>query len=199
MFSELSELIFPSRCMSCGVLGPTICTPCRTRWNPHIYRKSIDGLRVYAAVPYSQTAQKIILGAKESGYRECDLLLIHALKKSLTSFLREVGDGVLVPIPSRAHAIRKRGRDFIFSLTQELEHPCENVLRLIRPVRDQSRLSYQLRYENLECAFQADTIESGDVILIDDIVTSGATLLEARRAFQRRGIRVKGAITAAMA
>ena len=53
--------------------------------------------------------------------------------------------------------------------------------------------------KNLDSAFRVSAIPSGDVILIDDIVTSGATLLEAKRAFQRRGITVKGAITAAMA
>jgi len=199
MKEELNQLLFPSRCMSCSALGPSICSRCRSNWNPHIYRRTYDNLRVYSSIRYSPTAQKIILGAKESGLRECDHLIIDALRKSLTYFLRERGAGLLVPIPSRSDAKRKRGRDFISELTLQLELPTEPALTLSKKVRDHSRLSHEDRGKNIAGAMRAHTHAASEVILVDDVVTSGSTLLEAKRAFQRRGIPVKGAITAVMA
>ena len=199
LYEELSELLFPSRCLSCGAVGTSICSLCRSKWNPHIYRRNIQGFWVYSSIPYSPTAQKIILGAKEAGYKAADNLVIEAMMKSLYFFTKERGDGVLVPIPSRKNARRVRGRDFIGHLALQLNYASENALVIHKSVRDQSRLTHDQRMKNLDSAFRVSEIPSGDVILIDDIVTSGATLLEAKRAFQRRGITVKGAITAAMA
>ena len=199
LIEALSQLIFPSRCMSCNVLGPSICADCRRNCNPHIYRQNLDGLSIYSSIRYSPTAQKIILGAKESGIRACDDLVISALKNSLKYFVHERGGGVLVPIPSRPSAKRKRARDFIESLTEQLELPSSNALCIRSFTRDQSRLTHEQRASNLAGAVVTCSTVSGEVILIDDVVTSGSTLLEAKKALMRRGIVVKGAITAVMA
>ena len=196
---ELSQLIFPSRCLSCNALGPSICSQCRSTWNPHIYRQALDGLTVYSSIRYSPTAQKIILGAKESGLKVCDDLVVGSLKTSLHYFLREKGDGFLVPIPSRTSVRRKRARDFIFEIAMQLDYPVLQLLQVARYVRDQSQLTYEQRAKNLSGAFHVNTMTHGEVILIDDVVTSGSTLLEAKKALMRRGIIVKGAITAVMA
>ena len=190
--------------MSCSSLGPTICSRCRSAWNPHIFRHSIDGLTIYSSIRYSPTAQKIILGAKESGFKACDDLMIEALKSSLQFFIRDFGDGVLVPIPSRNSARRKRARDFMCELTKQLNHPYSQILEIEKFARDQSRLNHQQRIANLAGVFIAgiDTaidVTRGEVILIDDVVTTGSTLLEAKRALIRRGMVVKGAVTAVMA
>ena len=197
--AELTELIFPSRCIGCRALGLSLCSRCRRYWNPHIYRRTISGLTIYSAIEYSPIAQKVVLGAKESGYRICDDLIVEALKHSLKYFSREIGNATLVPIPSKQSAQRKRGRDFIAAMTSRVETANQSALRVSKRVRDQSQLSVDQRARNVQGAFEVISVPIGDVILIDDIVTSGATLLEARRAFARRGVRVKGAITAVMA
>jgi predicted amidophosphoribosyltransferase len=74
-----------------------------------------------------------------------------------------------------------------------------------RKIKDQSGLSAHERSENI---YQALAINRNkmpalgvgtDVILVDDLLTTGATLLEARRALEVRGIRVIAAITACLA
>lgn len=159
----------------------------------------MDGLIIYSSIRYSPTAQKIILGAKETGLKACDDLVLTALQTSLQYFVRELGDGVLVPIPSRPTARRKRARDFISDLVSRMEYPSKQLLEIQRYVRDQSRLTHNQRVANLAGVFSSQIFLSGEVILIDDVVTSGSTLLEAKRALMRRGIVVKGAVTAVMA
>lgn len=200
MFShELAELIFPTRCIACGVLGISICSDCRSGWNPHIYRRVVGSFYSYSSIPYSTIAQKVILASKENSLKEADRLVVEALEKSLFYFYRERGRAPLVPIPARKGSLRRRGRDYILELTKLMNVESIQLLSVTRSVRDQSALPHHKRGENVHHAFKAIHCDVGEVILIDDIVTSGATLLEAQRALQRRGVAVKGAITACMA
>ena len=196
---ELAELIFPSRCIACGLLGPSICAQCRSGWNPHIYRQTVGDIPTYSSVTYSPIAQKVILASKENSLKEADRLVVEALMKSLSYLKRERGLALLVPIPARTSSRRRRGRDYILDLVKQLDVDSVELLSVVKHVRDQSTLNHDRRATNLDHAFEARRCEVGEVILIDDIVTTGATLLEAQRALQRRGIAVKGAITACMA
>jgi predicted amidophosphoribosyltransferase len=208
--SALSELIFPSRCLGCRQLGIGICSTCRSSWHPHVYRTSItaDGFTfpVYSAVAYSPVAQKVLLGAKESSLHDADQLILQALTHSLTYFYSEVGIADLVPIPSRKMNTRKRGRDFILEQTYEVSRdPLVQVRAILshsRKVKDQSTLNSRTRELNLSqsmrCANREDSANI-PVIIVDDLVTSGATLREAGRALQIAGYHVIGAVTACVA
>ena len=210
LLRNLNELIFPSRCISCGELGLSLCSLCRKGWSPHIYitnigRDSITELKVFSSVIYSSIAQKIILGAKESHLKQCDQLISGALTHSLGKFLSHSSAEYLVPIPSRKSAVRLRGRQFIAEIGEEGSQrygiPLANPLRHRRKVRDQSGLHLEDRWNNLEGAFVVEKEHGlrGRVLLIDDLVTTGATLCEAARALRYAGIEVVGAVTAALA
>ena len=206
----LSELIFPARCLGCRRLGTGICSQCRASWHPHIYRTSIPvngfSFPVYSAVAYSVVAQKVLLGAKESGLHDANRLLNQALSHSLSHFYSEVGIADLVPVPSRKANTRKRGRDFMLEQTIELSRtPTVQVRALLshsRKVRDQTTLNSQSREKNLSHSMRCANLEDSSnipVILIDDLVTSGATLREAGRALHGAGYMVIGAVTACIA
>ena len=183
---------------------------CRVSWHPHIYRTSIatDGFSfpVYSSVAYSLVAQKVLLGAKESALQDADRLILQALSHSLTYFYSEIGISDLVPIPSRQTNTRKRGRDFILEQTKALSQNPQVQVRAIlshsRKVKDQTTLNSQSRELNLsksmKCANREDS-SNIPVILIDDLVTSGATLREAGRALHGAGYTVIGAVTACVA
>ncbi|MEI7476076.1 MAG: phosphoribosyltransferase family protein [Actinomycetes bacterium] len=205
---SLGEILFPTRCFGCRALGPDICSTCRVLWNPHLYRSTLDSMHVYSAVLYSPVAKRIILSAKENGIKAADDLIIHALKHSLHLLLRDFEIGILVPAPSRKSSNRKRGRDFLSVITHSIarSESLESMDLLIhtRKVRDQSGLTAHERSENI---YQALAINRNklprlgvdtDVILVDDLLTTGATLLEARRALKVRGVRVIAAITACL-
>lgn len=183
---------------------------CRASWHPHIYRTSItaDGFSfpVYSAVTYSPVAQKVLLGAKESALHDADQLILQALTHSLSYFYSEVGIADLVPIPSRKTNTRKRGRNFIEDQTKALSQSPQVQVRAIlshsRKVKDQTTLNSQSRERNLSQSMRCANREVSSnipVILIDDLVTSGATLREAGRALHRGGYTVIGAVTACVA
>ena len=205
---SLTEILFPLRCFGCRALGPNICSTCSVLWNLRLYRSTFESLQVYSAVLYSPIAKRIILSAKENGLKAADELIIDALSHSLHLLLRDFEMGILVPAPSRKSSNRKRGRDFLSDITHALARneslECADLLIHTRRVKDQSELNAHQRSANIYQALAIDrnklpALGVGiDVILVDDLITTGATLLEARRALEVRGIRVIAAITACL-
>ena len=202
----LQEIIFPSRCLGCGQLGLEICSLCRKNWHPHIYRQwsqHLPTFPIYSAVTYSPIAGKVLLAAKENNLVIADQLIYKALGHSLTFALREIGGDFLIPIPSRRSVARSRGRQFIAALTYQLSAetglPAYENLEHLRRVRDQSSLDAKSRFHNLDGSMKSLNFLSGKAIVIDDLVTTGATLQEAVRALRDRGIEVAAAVTACVA
>ena len=205
MFSPLKELLFPVHCYGCKAIGLEICSKCRRFWNPHFYIQKIDGLTVYSSIKYSPIARSILLSAKESSVKRADEMIIEALLNTLRRLPPHLlRDAVLMPIPGSKRAIRKRGRDFIFELTKELSDrtgiPRISGMEISRGLLDQSGLSATDRSRNISGAFKFEGPKIlKEVFLIDDLVTTGATLLEAKRALNEGGISVTRAITACTA
>lgn len=202
----LQEIIFPSRCLGCGQLGLEICSLCRKNWHPHIYRQWSQHqptFPIYSAVTYSPIAGKVLLAAKENNLVIADQLIYKALGHSLTFALREIGGDFLIPIPSRRSVARSRGRQFIAALAHQLSAetglPAYENLEHTRRVQDQSSLDAKSRFHNLDGSMKSLSFLSGRAIIIDDLVTTGATLQEAVRALRDRGIEVAAAVTACVA
>lgn len=206
LFSSLSELVFPSRCLGCGALGLEICSNCRRQWHPHLYKRWSDlspSFPIFSAIKYSPIAGRVLLAAKESNLKVADDLIYKALSHSLDKCMDEIGTALLIPIPSRKSVSRLRGRQFILDLSERLSlysgAPTFNNLEHTRKVRDQSTLDLRGRRENLEGALKSQGYLSGRAILVDDLVTTGATLNEAARALRQAGIEVAAAVTACVA
>ena len=174
IFSELKYLLFPTRCFGCRELGYSICSQCRKQWNPHLYQSRISDLAVYSAIPYSPIAKNILLAAKEQSVKSADQLVRNAVKEMAISVAKDFGVTVL-PV---------------------LEHQ--------RNILDKSRLNIASRRQNLAMAFSIKPQFHGNysgenVVILDDLVTTGATISEAKRALTRGGFKVQAAATACVA
>lgn len=145
----------------------------------------------------------MLLSAKESSLELADNLLTAALLHSLRGAQSQNQIDFLVPIPSRKSVARKRGRQFISVLSKSIGEsenlPTEEILTHTRKVRDQSNLDAKDRAANLDKALISLRFLSGKAVLIDDLVTTGATLHEAARALRSKGITVAAAVTACVA
>lgn len=154
---------------------------------------------------YSPTASKILLAAKERGLKGADDLVIDAIVHVLSQANFDKHNIRLVPIPSSQSARRRRGRSFIVdvasSVSAQTSFPLSDSLELVRKVRDQSGLHASARARNMQSAFaiKAGAYPRGDLILIDDVVTTGATLRDAARALTSQGFQVLASVTACVA
>lgn len=215
-----NQILFPTRCISCSALGSTLCPSCGSTWfhRAHFQKLSRDSkspLLISSSVFYSPIASHILLAAKESNVRKSTELVILALEHSLQKLLLQqpnIRIAALVPIPSRPQAVRARGRDFLQVITQSLaikfQIPMTPILGYSKNVRDQSGLNSEERWNNLNDSLVVKSKaligrtplgKVQGVLLVDDLVTTGATLLAAEKALNQAGIRAIGAVTACVA
>lgn len=140
---------------------------------------------------YSGWLREGIIGYK-NGKASYSTPLAIVLEKTLTMFLSNSAV-TLVPIPSSDLKIRERGFDSMTQICKHLVNANSGLkldstnLFLRRNVADQVGLSAALRRQNLEGAFGARRNVSGTHILVDDVITTGATLNSAATTLKLAG------------
>ncbi len=218
----LLDLVLPAECGGCGVAGTQWCGRCRRALAdvPIAVTPRVDpGVPVWALGPYSGPRRRAVIAAKERGRRDLAGPLGAALAGAI-DVLRRWGElrpaassGLcLVPAPTRARAARLRGGDPVLraveSATTCLDARCRvwPVLSMRRGVRDSVGLSAGQRQDNIGGRIVVDRSPWGvcapgrrQVVLIDDVVTTGATCAESVRALGAAGVPVAAVIVVAAA
>lgn len=209
----IESLVFDNTCLICGSSESQFCDHCRRDWNSNPRKIEGESFPVYASIPYTDKAKMVLLSAKENGEKFTTDLLVKELKASIKELLvyesAESKEVLLVPIPSSRRTTRRRGIDFISTLTKAIEIELNSerskasfrrcrILSLSKEVQDQSGLSESQRHENLRGAFQVVSSFKSDlpIVVVDDVITTGSTLREAVRALKERNLTVLGAATA---
>ncbi|WP_037306585.1 ComF family protein [Amycolatopsis orientalis] len=211
--SALLDLLIPARCAACGAPGAPCCPTCQTAWGSlsEITRAPTIGLvPVYALARYADEARRLILAYKERGRRDLAPSLGMAIGEALLQLPEP--DCCLVPVPSRRHASRVRGGPHVQRMAEECakylawhgKHATvAPVLRLKAGVRDAAGLSKTERVANLDgrirIAVGAAPPRGTPVILLDDVITTGATAAACARLLDASGIHVSAVIALAAA
>ncbi|WP_196440161.1 ComF family protein [Planomonospora sp. ID67723] len=220
MTTALLDLVLPPRCAGCDAPGALVCPSCaeEIRGEPacRMPVPAPPGLpECWSAAEYAGAARRAIISYKERGRTALARPLAGALALTVGT---AVGGHpvVLVPVPSARPALRRRGHDPVTRLAElaagylrEAGWPVmvAGMLAHRRRLADQAGLSSLQRAENLASAFKvaagwdgllARSWEgAGVVVLVDDVVTTGATLAEAARALREAGTQAPLAVTLA--
>ncbi|KAB1641163.1 ComF family protein [Gulosibacter chungangensis] len=211
--------LFPVSCGGCGASDTRLCRECLDALgcavDPGLDEFPDLELRVISAMPYVPELQTVLDSFKERGRadlaKELSSLLRISLRRIGTLVRTEDGSGVastarsdepllLIPVPSTKLARARRGYDHIQLLLERAVPKSRPVaaLRHARKVADQSRLDRQARVQNLHGAFAASPMVRGRrCVVVDDLLTTGATLAEATRALRAAGAIVIGAAVVA--
>ena len=184
----------------CEALGPNLCADCHQvlRPSPHDFQRGPVVGR--AATFLSPEVSKLLVSFKDRGQSALisDLNeLIAPLVAELAAFSEVVH---LVPAPSRMENFARRGFTPSVVLARALSNQVSNMcvlncLVLAKNVRDQVGLSGAQRHENLAGSMSLNQRVGGRLcFVVDDICTTGATLIEAWRALSVGGANVLGAL-----
>ncbi|WP_327109844.1 phosphoribosyltransferase family protein [Nocardia sp. NBC_01730] len=204
----LLDLILPTACGGCGLAGTAWCADCGAALAapPVRVRPRTDpGVPCWALGPYRGPGRRAVLAAKERGRRDLAEPLGAALAGGLARLRSSDRPLVLVPAPSRAAAARRRGGDPVLR-TASVAARClpdsrvVSVLRVWRGVRDSVGLTSGERVHNLGgrvttvpgCASEWGIPKDAEVVVVDDVLTTGATARESVRALARIGLPIRG-------
>ncbi len=205
MLRDLLDLVLPSACACCDLPGADLCPDCTADLAAAPVARPLPGLLAVCAGPYADPARSALLAHKERGRLRLARPLGGALAAAVTA-LHPPSGVVLVPVPSTRSAVRARGHDHALRLARAaaaslgatgVPATVRPLLVHVRRTRDQAGLSAAERAENLEGALACRRPPSGVLVVVDDVLTTGATVLEAARALRAAGGDLLGAAAVA--
>lgn len=219
---SLLDLLFPPRCVGCQREGEWFCAACRSqvemiplpiclRCGHHLpagqscgfcHTFRIDAIRSVAY--FDGALREAIHQLKYGG--AC--VLADPLGQMLAEYVRQnpMAADLAVAVPLHPQRLRERGYNQSQLLAGYLAHQLHipsssSVLQRVRHTRSQVGLDGQERQANVAEAFaaEADQVRGRNILLIDDVCTTGATLEACNAALKAAGARAVWALTLARA
>jgi predicted amidophosphoribosyltransferase len=211
-FAAVLDLLLPSHCAGCdrsdaaqppvhGLCNECVATVRQAAPLEWTLSGEVGQVRAFAAAAYDGVVRTALLNYKEHGRlclrRELGGCLAVSVLAAARS--RACPAVLLVPVPSAAAAQRERGHDPVSGMARIVVGQLRAVglqlrlvpaLRQVRAVADQSGLDVVARQANLAGALAVTNpakLRGRRVVVVDDIVTTGATALEAARALSAAG------------
>lgn len=199
--AEVLALLLAASCPGCDRPETLLCPSCREQLRPEpVELVTPGGLRVRAAMTFDSVAARCIRRFKDEGETMLTLPLGAALGEVLAGVCDLAGDTPLhvVPVPTSRSAFRRRGYRVPDLLIRRAGAVPSRMLAAHRRRADQRGLDAEARAENVRGSMRSRRPGGGAaVVLVDDVVTTGATLDEAARALRVAGFRVVSAIALA--
>lgn len=201
----VAELGVGTTCAACDRPALALCARCSAQVRPRPCLVRRQPCLIAASGGYDDVLRAALIAWKERGRFTLERPLAYLLAASVL-VLDPRPPVALVPVPSRPGQRRARGGDVVADLGRRSARLLRSLgadahvlpsLAVIRDMRDQSGLSASARATNVRGALQARRRPAGTVVVIDDIVTTGATVGEAVRALRVAGVGVAGAAVVA--
>lgn len=221
-FGTLQALFFPPSCLSCGavldeLLHPVaICRACRAtlvaapprQIHHHVLRRlspaHLDD--AWVAFNFGPVIRALIHAVKYEKMPNTGLHLGRLASQFLPAAIAPTPDTVLIPIPLHRARQAERGYNQSWWIARGLFGNAggifyQEALQRVRATHSQTHLNREERRRNVHEAFAVhnpDVVRARCVVLIDDVITTGATMNECARLLKRCGAqRVSGVALAA--
>lgn len=207
----LLDLVLPLECGGCAAPGTRWCETCARSLTVHTDEPLVITPRLDPGVPvlslgrYAGPRRAAIIAMKEHGRTDLIGPLATAVNAGLTRLLAwgiVEAPLTLVPAPTRRSAARRRGGDPVAAIARSAAVPGTSVVEALRMrafTRDSVGLSPAQRQQNIAGRVRLRERIGGEVVLVDDVVTTGATGCESVRVLQTAGVRVAAILAVAHA
>ncbi|MEI8174911.1 MAG: phosphoribosyltransferase family protein [bacterium] len=215
-FNTILDIIFPVKCITCGHLGTDLCIKCLSD-SPIAERETAKW--IFPLYDYRHPPIKnALLVFKYKGKKRLANVFAEILYEKIIEELSELSvmenfhAPLLIPIPLSNKRHRERGYNQSELICKEiikinnLRHGVDMKLEnniLIKPKETEHQARIHNRSERLKNIIgsfaikNAELIKNKNIILIDDITTTGATLAEAKKILKQNGARKVIAFTIA--
>lgn len=189
-FGPVVDLLYPPRCTACGVAIASQAGLCSECWSsldvPAQGEAGLGRVPVHAATYYNDTSRRLVLAYKHGGRIALARLLAALIAARLPDPASGKSPPVLVPVPLHRWRLWSRGFNQAALLVRELSRLGKGEAAVDALVRSRRTpplggLGREARDRALAGAIRLDparaTLLAGrDVVLVDDVLTSGATI-----------------------
>ena len=206
--ASLLEVVLPPSCAGCSRYGTVLCGGCENDLRPAsdptasflaADAASLGGSEVelvVSAFRHEGVARRCLQRLKYGGARRLADPLARAALPAFDDLLAVSGPAILVPVPVHVTRARERGYNQALLLAGALgaarQLPVVELLTRPRATQRQHALDRTARLANLRSAFAASArrAQPGRVIVVDDILTSGATMEACASVLRQAGVRL---------
>ncbi|MFE5409081.1 ComF family protein [Microbacterium sp. NPDC056569] len=197
--ADALALILPVSCAGCDEPDVALCERCALALTPDPTRQLVEApggaVAVWSGLAFDGVAARVLRVIKEEGRTSLAVALGPAIAEALAR--AGAADAVLVPMPTSRQAHRRRGYRVPELLVRRSGGRPVRLLRYARRTSDQRGLDRDARARNVAHSLVAADAVGRRVVVVDDVVTTGASIAEAVRALRAAGADVVAAVTAA--
>ncbi|RJQ13817.1 ComF family protein [Candidatus Parcubacteria bacterium] len=219
----LLDVLFPKQCLGCKKEGFFLCQDCivkisslsrlvcpvclkglpttdlsQAKCNTHFKKTKIKFL-AYTTFYENPLVRKLVSSFKYRYIQEISSILSKLMAENLKQYKLE--GFIIVPVPLYPKKLNERGFNqaelLAKDISSSLDLPMENVLQKIKSTPSQTELSSKERKLNPKDAFLCfapERIRGKNIILVDDVFTTGATLEECAKTLKQYGVKIIGAV-----
>ncbi|OGU32458.1 MAG: hypothetical protein A2X67_14545 [Ignavibacteria bacterium GWA2_55_11] len=212
-FRSLVDFVYPPLCLSCNRLledgSDLCCAEClseipRLSSEHPLFIASRDRMRssgvvddLVSAFVFEKTGglQKIIHALKYQNIEAAGTMLGHFIEKEIAA--RCIVPSLLVPVPLHAAKQRDRGYNQAEAVARGIAEKAgwqvdAELLKRVKNTRTQTKLSFEQRQKNVSSAFvfrdrNVPDLHDATVMVVDDVITTGATIVECARVLKEAG------------
>jgi predicted amidophosphoribosyltransferase len=191
---SILDLVLPNRCAGCDAPATAWCAECAGALKVRPVPRPGLGAAAYALAGYEGAPRRLVLAYKEKGRHELSVPLGRAFAHALPTI--RAGPYVVVPAPSRPSAARARYGQHMTTAARAcaaaLVHAGHRasvspVLRLSGRARDSVGLDQDARVANLSGRLRCAGPAPRSAVLLDDVITTGATAAACVAALRHAG------------
>jgi len=197
-------LLMPVECAGCERYDRALCSDCASSLVAHpSIHSTPQHIPVHCSLRYEGRVRRVLLAFKNHHRTDLSRPLSAAFMPALWRAVEEstpsgqASGGIeIVAVPSSRRAFRTRGYHPMLLVLRAAGVRHARALRVVQETRSQKLLNAEERVVNVHGAFMATRSLAGiRVIIVDDVLTTGATIDEAARAVVVAGGTVVAAVT----
>ena len=198
VINSFLNLLFPNKCLGCGKENEILCPECLKRID---YPTLLKSNNILAATDYNdELAKKAIWLIKYRGLKQIAEPLAELIRQRILEKIK-IKNPVFIPIPLSSKRLRERGFNQSELIAKYLKMKSDvagidigfrtNVL--YKKIHTESQVlvkDREKRLNNIKNSFEIknpELIKDKNIILIDDVSTTGATIIEARKVLREAG------------